>query len=613
MIYGDRTGGVPAGLKYLEQAVVDTNLLDPDLVMTVGDLVQGYNRTPEWLEQAEEFRDIMDGLDMAWFPVAGNHDVYWAQRDKTKPAGQHEANYEKHFGPLWYSFEHKNAGFVVLYTDEGDQDTNEKGFREGRLQQMSPEQLDFLALALKSLEDKDHVFVFLHHPRWIGGGYTGSNWEAVHKRLKDAGNVSAVFAGHIHQMRFDGEVDGIKYYALATTGGALQADIPEAGLLHHMNVVTVRPDSYSVSAIPVGGVMDPERFTPEFLRQITSARSLTAKRTGDFLRLGLDGSVSGDYEFSLSNPTDSSLEVTVIPSAESGDWTFTPDHLHCTLQPGEQATKAFSAVKRSNGDLEDFLTPVLRMKVDYLGENFRVELPERSVAMDMSLAQISDDVFASDEGNSLQLSNPEATQSGNSIRIPSEQIALPDGPFTLEAWINPSRLDQSRGIAAKTQSSEYALFLQDGAPQFDVRLGTASTSRYVNARNPGQIAANKWCHVAGVYDGSEVRLYVDGKQVAQSKGSGPRVPNALSLYIGADPDGRDNATRGFDGKIDEFRLSRGVRYTDDFNPDKRHSRDDETILLLHFDERFGPFVLNDSEREALPSATGDIQIEPSGR
>ena len=51
LIYGDRTGGVPEGLSILEQAVTDTNLLDPDFVMTVGDLIQGYNETPEWIEQ----------------------------------------------------------------------------------------------------------------------------------------------------------------------------------------------------------------------------------------------------------------------------------------------------------------------------------------------------------------------------------------------------------------------------------------------------------------------------------------------------------------------------------------------------------------------------------
>src|SRR5688572_28160710 len=49
VVYGDRTSGQPAGIEVLAQAVADTNLLDPDLVMTVGDLVQGYNTTTEWL------------------------------------------------------------------------------------------------------------------------------------------------------------------------------------------------------------------------------------------------------------------------------------------------------------------------------------------------------------------------------------------------------------------------------------------------------------------------------------------------------------------------------------------------------------------------------------
>ena len=77
LIYGDRTGGPPEGLRVLEQAVKDTNLLDPDLVMTVGDLVPGYCAQEEWLRDAKDYKDIMTNLKMPWFPVAGNHDVYW--------------------------------------------------------------------------------------------------------------------------------------------------------------------------------------------------------------------------------------------------------------------------------------------------------------------------------------------------------------------------------------------------------------------------------------------------------------------------------------------------------------------------------------------------------
>ena len=70
VIYGDRTGGPPSGLDVLRQAVHDTNLLDPDLVLTVGDLIPGYTSGKTWLKQAKTYRGIMQGLRMPWFPVA---------------------------------------------------------------------------------------------------------------------------------------------------------------------------------------------------------------------------------------------------------------------------------------------------------------------------------------------------------------------------------------------------------------------------------------------------------------------------------------------------------------------------------------------------------------
>ena len=38
-VFGDRTGGSAAGISVLREAVADVNLIEPDFVMTVGDLI----------------------------------------------------------------------------------------------------------------------------------------------------------------------------------------------------------------------------------------------------------------------------------------------------------------------------------------------------------------------------------------------------------------------------------------------------------------------------------------------------------------------------------------------------------------------------------------------
>ena len=119
---------------------------------------------------------------------------------------------------------------------------------------MSQEQYDWLAATLARARTARHVFVFLHHPRWLSR--YGDDWQKVHALLAKNGNVSAVFAGHIHHMRFDGVRDGIEYYTVASVGAHLGMDAPQAGFLHQFHVVTVRPEGIVVAALPVRTVMD---------------------------------------------------------------------------------------------------------------------------------------------------------------------------------------------------------------------------------------------------------------------------------------------------------------------------------------------------------------------
>ncbi|MEL6105655.1 MAG: LamG-like jellyroll fold domain-containing protein [Planctomycetota bacterium] len=604
VIYGDRTGGVPAGLKVLEQAVGDTNLLDPDLVMTVGDLIQGYNETEQWLEQAAEYRAIMKGLRMPWFPVAGNHDVYWRGQNPAPP-GHHEANYERHFGPLWYSFRHKNAGFIVLYSDEGDPKTNLKAFNIGKLQQMSANQLNFLDRALKEFSDQDHVFVFLHHPRWTGGGYTGSNWDAVHKRLVDAGNVSGVFAGHIHRMRYDPK-DGIEYFALATTGGHVPGDtpIPDAGYLHHFNVVTVRPKGIQIAALPVGSVFDPKRFTQEFLAEVELAKSARVRQSSEHLMLNSDGSSSGSVRLSANNPSGRVLEVEVYLSLESleNDWTSTLDHLRFTLEP--KASREFEFdIRRAASTGAIAQAPRVAMTTRLLADeqDVAVQLPEKSIALPLRLGEVPSDYFSSSQNHALLVDKESAA-----LAISDDAFDLPDGPFTVEVWVNPIKQDGYDAIVAKTESSEYAIFSDHGAVRFDVHVG----GKYVSATSAQKLPENQWSHVAGVYDGKNVSLFIDGKRIDSKTARGARRGNRLPLYLGADPNRSGQPTRSFTGQLDEFRLSAGARYGEDFSPERRLEPDDQTVILHHLDRAIGPFLLDHSDSAANAMAGPDTRLVP---
>lgn len=594
IVYGDRTGGPPEGVSILADAVRDTNLLEPDFVMTVGDLINGYSNEEVWMTQMKEYKSIMNELACPWFPVAGNHDIYWRGKDKSKkPEGEMEAAYEMHFGPLWYAFEHKKSWFVILYSDEGDPKTGEKTFGKPAAQKISPEQFSWLDQTLTKAKGAEHVFLFLHHPRWLGRGY-GDDWDKVHKRLADAGNVSAVFAGHIHTMRYDGPKDGIEYITLATTGGGQSSSIPQAGYLHHYDIVTVREGRISLAAIPVGEVLDVREITGDLISQVNKVKGSSIKFSAP---LALKNNENGRQEISvtLNNPSDRSVATAVSSSNANLGFRCQPDHQHATLKPGETKVFFFDLSWDAHLIKSNFSAPSFHFESEYLAKGFAYKIPRRTISVPLDLELTTTD----DLPNGAVRFNGENA----ALSIPSNRFKITK-ELTLECRFKANTYTGRTGLVTKTENSGYGIFISDGRPDFSVNLD----GEYLTATaSSSLLKTGQWHTLAGVYDGKEARLYLDGKLIASALGKGKFKDNKLPMIIGADVNQQGRPTSYFNGLIDHVSLTPKSLYSGKTSAAKKDRK--EAIIDLPLNENIGPWHPDASSSKAHAMAIGGVTVE----
>ncbi len=89
--------------------------------------------------------------------------------------------------------------------------------------------------------------------------------------------------------------------------------------------------------------------------------------------------------------------------------------------------------------------------------------------------------------------------------------------------------------------------------RFRLKTGGITTTLIANA---GTIANNQWVHAAAVYDGTTMRLYLNGVQVGSTAKSGALTTNpGVSVWIGDNPTNTGaGSIQAWDGQIDEVRV-----------------------------------------------------------
>lgn len=287
-IIGDNTGLARPGV--FDAAMRQLAWMRPELVMSVGDLVEGYTEDPN--EIAAEWAGIETSvarLGSPFFYVPGNHDL-----------GNDAAldHWRMTRGDPYYAFVYKGALFLVLDSEDPPMPLpDQAGFRAFlRAHQANPEaaaamlaqvnanrdkadendwmtelnksrysdaQVAFVKAALARFADVRWTFVFTHKPGWKADD---GNFPRIEALLAD--RPYTMIAGHYHY--YERQVrNGRDYIAMGTTGGGSHQHGP--GEMDHIAWITLKDSEPDVALIRLDGLMDRTGATHQAERLFSGA------------------------------------------------------------------------------------------------------------------------------------------------------------------------------------------------------------------------------------------------------------------------------------------------------------------------------------------------------
>lgn len=256
-IVSDRTGSPRKGI--FEDAVEKLNWLQPEFVMSVGDLIQGTSKNGETnAAEWDEFMGWIEPLEMPFFFLAGNHDIQAKWVEGRVPYEVMREQWEERFGTTYYHFVYKNVLFIALFTNDGIE------------RHISGEQVDSFRRALEDHAEARWTMVFLHHPLWDSPH--DSNFHEIESLLE--GRDYSVFAGHQHLYRHY-ERKNTNYYVLATTGGGSPLRGTDFGEFDHVTWVTMTDDGPVLANLRLDGIL-PHDVTGDEVREYSSLLTMNA-------------------------------------------------------------------------------------------------------------------------------------------------------------------------------------------------------------------------------------------------------------------------------------------------------------------------------------------------
>lgn len=264
-LFADLTGGEREGIFPI--AIEQLNMLRPEFILNVGDLIEGDHKNMEELQQQwNTFDSKIEKAIAPVFYVGGNHDL--SDREMTEV-------WESRYGTTYYHFIYKNVLFLILNTEDNPDERIEeiKKLRTSAIEvyktkgleafnktayanlpertagNIGKEQSDYFVNVIKQNPHVKHTFVIMHKPAWKKE--TERNFLEIENTLKEKSYT--VFNGHVQAYGYENRKNH-DYIQLSTTGGE---QFPTLGRsMDHITMVTVENADVSIANILLEGILD---------------------------------------------------------------------------------------------------------------------------------------------------------------------------------------------------------------------------------------------------------------------------------------------------------------------------------------------------------------------
>lgn len=270
-VFSDLTGGERE--RIFEIAIAQLSLLKPDLIMNVGDLIEGGSvDVDEIARQWNSFDARARATSTPLFYVGGNHDLTGAFM---------QGIWDERYGRRYYHFVYKNSLFLILDTEDNTPERSQEIFEarneaievaetqgwdavgeteyasmpENPAGNISDTQAAYFRQVIAQYPEVRWTFLFMHKANWLREDTQA--FASIEQALSD--RPYTVFNGHVH--RYKHEVrHGRDYIRLATTGGVqLEGD---GRSMDHVTLVTIDDTGTEIVNLLMNGILDKTGHIP---------------------------------------------------------------------------------------------------------------------------------------------------------------------------------------------------------------------------------------------------------------------------------------------------------------------------------------------------------------